>query len=115
MIFRDDHHEDRYFDILSRMRCVDCYHSCIAYLLALDTNICDDEERIKRYFNFDDDIIRRTVLKEIWTTHTDKRILRLAFNLWGNQVKANVGDVFTCGSVDYAEYLFEAIRIRFEY
>ena len=115
MRFRDKHHEDRYVSILSRMRYVDCYHSCVAYLLALDTNICDYEERINRCFDFAEDVIRKNVLKEAWTTHTDKRILRLAFNLWGNKVKANVSDVFTFGSVDYAEYLFEAIRIRYEY
>jgi len=35
--FKNEEHENRYYEILARMGSTDSYHSAVAYLLALDT------------------------------------------------------------------------------
>lgn len=109
--FKSNSHEAKYCEIIWQMKSKDVYHKAVAYLLSLDTNICDNEERLKACFDFEGDSICRKVLDEPWITGTDRRILTLAFNLWNENNRADVSDVF-CSSDDL-DCLLEAVRIRF--
>lgn len=109
MVFRDEQHEDRYFAIIAKMKSNDVYHAALAYLLALDSNV--DSKRLAECFDFSEDIIKPGVLEAAWITSTDRRVLKLGFNLWNDTHQANVSDVF-CAGADL-EYLLEAVKIRF--
>lgn len=110
MIFYDEKHEKRYHEFLVRMKKSDCYHSALAYLLALDENIRDDPKRISDCFDFDRDAINRDVFQNGWITGFDRRLLTLAFHLWNENNEANISDVFGYTKLDY---MLEAVRIRF--
>lgn len=112
MRFRDDEHRQRYLEIIEKMGGSSVYHSPLAYLFALDTNIND--KRLEECFDFEDDSIKPGVLEASWITGTDRRTLQLAFNLWNDSNKADVADVFGYIDSENMEYLFEAVRIRFE-
>lgn len=105
MKFKNQIHEKRYNDILSKMSKKDCYHRALAYLLALDSNITGS--KINDCFNFKEDCIKP--VDEPWLTGFDRRVLMLAFHLWNEVNPVNLDEVF--GSDN--EYLLEAIRIRY--
>lgn len=111
MRFRDNDHKQRFLEILTRMKTSDVYNASIAYLFALDTNIND--KRLAECFDFENNSIKPQVLEASWLTGTDRRTLKLAFNLWNDHHKADVADSFGYIDSDNIEYLFEAIRIRF--
>ena len=111
MTFKDDHHKKKYREILGKMATTDEYHCAVAYLLALDENICNNPKRVNDCFDFENDCIHRTAGDESWVTGYDRRLLKLAFNLWNDTNKADVSDVFS-GVADL-EYLLEAVRIRY--
>lgn len=110
MIFKDEKHEQRFYEFLGRMKSSDCYHSALAYLLALDENIRDDPKRISDCFNFEKDAINPDVFRNGWITGFDRRLLTLAFHLWNEGNEANMSDIFGYGDL---EYMLEAVRIRF--
>ncbi len=128
MIFRDETHENTYKTICSRMKYLDCYHRSLAYLLSLDTVLC---EHIGGVYDFRDDCIKREGLDKAWQTGTSKKTTRLAFNLWngccndgetyidrgGYEAELPSGyyspeQIFSC--TEYAPYYWQAIQIRFE-
>ena len=108
--FKSIDHEVKYYMIAHQMAVKDSYHKALAYLLAFDDNISDNEERLKACFDFENDSIKPGVLEEAWVTGMDRRILTLAFNLWNESNSADVSYVF--GGAD-VEHLLEAVRIRF--
>ena len=112
MRFRDNDHKQRFLEILTRMKTSDVYNASIAYLFALDTNIND--KRLAECFDFENNSIKPGVLEASWVTGTDRRTLQLAFNLWNDTHHADVADVFGYIAAENMEYLFEAVRIRFE-
>lgn len=108
--FKSMDHEVKYYTIALQMKVKDRYHKALAYLLAFDDNISDNEERLKACFDFENDSIKPGVLEEAWVTGMDRRILTLAFNLWNESNSADISYVF--GGAD-VEHLLEAVRIRF--
>ena len=70
MKFKSQKHENRYNEILSKMKNKDCYHRALAYLLALDDNITNS--RLNDCFNFKDDCIKP--VDEPWVTGFDRRV-----------------------------------------
>jgi hypothetical protein len=112
MIFADINHKQKYLEILGKMTTPDVYHCAVAYLLALDGNICNNPSRIADCFDFREDCICRTALDKSWIAGFDRRVLKLAFNLWNDNNAADVSDVLGYGD-DNLDYLLEAIRIRF--
>ena len=110
MNFKDNAHKEKYFEILAKMNSNSCYHSAVAYLLALDENICDSPKRIAECFDFNEGTICPEAIEKPWITGFDRRVLKLAFNLW-NGSPADISEVFVGGE---GEYLFEAIKIRYE-
>ena len=126
IIFKDSKHETVYNDICSRMKYLDCYHRSLAYLLSLDTVLC---EHIEGVYDFQEDGIKPEGLNKGFQTGTSKKTTRLAFNLWNNYYddgetfidkdgieeslpSANYSPayLFCC---EYAKYYVEALKIRF--
>ncbi|MBR2283921.1 MAG: hypothetical protein IJ874_05815 [Ruminococcus sp.] len=126
MKFRDDEHIKLYNKLCSRMRYLDCYHRCVAYLIALDS-VC--RQHVEDIFDFQEDGIKRNSLNRGWQTGTSKRTTRLAFNLWNSCCtdgetytdKDGYEDelpssyyspdyIFCC---EYAVYYWEAIKLRY--
>lgn len=110
MKFRNDEHKAMFNEFYGRMKKQDAYHEALAYLLALNNDVV--QERTEEvYFDFDEDRIKKDALEDGECGST-RRIITLAFHLWNDSNEANITDVFGYIS-DKAEYLFEAIRIRF--
>ena len=109
MRFNSSRHQDRYVEILGRMRSNNPEHASLAYLLALidaPASYC---------FDFASDRIRREAIDDDWTTESSRRVLTLGFNLWNYTITADVSDVFSYGGYEFGEYMFYAIQMRFEY
>lgn len=120
MIYHDAGHEAAYNDLCAQMRCLDCYHRALVYLLALDEVL---REHITDVYDCNEDCIKPDGLLKPWQTGTSTDTTRLAFNLWSGFAADDEGDnadarnytparIF--GRTEYAPYYWQAIRIRFE-
>jgi hypothetical protein len=119
MKFENLEHEKTYKSIVGRMSYLDEYHKAVAYLLSLDNVL---RKHIEDVFDFQRDCIKLEGLQKPWQTGTSKKTTRLAFNLWNSccsdviaddDVNAQMYSVSAIFSSCYAEYYFNAIRIRF--
>ena len=80
--FKNEEHENRYYEILARMGSTDSYHSAVAYLLALDT---DCYKHIESLYDFvEHGIIPWGALNQAWQTGTSVKTTRLIF-IFGTQ------------------------------
>lgn len=117
--FRDEHHEQAYHKVLSRMKRDDAYHRSAAYLIALADLVPND------VFDFEEDGIKHTGLFHGWQTHSSRKATRLMFSLWNGCYQDHaaenpeetssyytVDEIFSNG--EYAPWFYEAIKIRFE-
>ena len=109
MIFSDERHKKTYYAILAKMHAFDAYHASYAYLISLIDAPAHD------CFDFQYDKVKRDVVNQDWVSGTDFRVLTLALNLWNPNNPADVSEVFSYVGPKFADYLFEAIKIRFEH
>lgn len=109
MMFLDREHQRRYFGILHQMRSNGPEYVSFAYLVSLVN------APIKDCFDFATSCIKTDMLDCSWITGTSRRVLTLAQNLWNFNNSADVSDVFSYVGEEYAEFMFYAIKIRFEY
>lgn len=126
MRFIDKEHENFFYSTLKSYKesggNIDCYATSIFYLLGL-TN--DTRRNFKTLFDIKNRGIIQEGLHAGWQTGTSVKICRLAFNLWNGfcyeateendeeqQVSSHyvTDNIFCCS---YAEYFFEAIRLRY--
>lgn len=99
----------------------DCYSNSFFYLMG----ICrDTRNNFKSLFNMKEHNIIFENFHSAWQTGTTYKICRLAFNLWNGfcyEIKDKsienvvsgafaVDEIFCC---EYAEYFFEAVRLRY--
>jgi len=121
--FKNEEHENRYYEILARMGSTDSYHSAVAYLLALDT---DCYKHIESLYDFVEHGIRPWgALNQAWQTGTSVKTTRLIFNLWNTRCydldddsreikesarKYTVDEIF---SSNLAFWYFEAVKLRY--
>ena len=110
MKFKSNEHEAMFNEFVARMKKQDSYHEALAYLLAFNNDLIGERSE-ELYFDFEQDQIKRDA-PENGACGSTRRIMTLAFNLWNDSNVADVSDVFGYLS-DNAEYLFEAICIRF--
>ena len=117
MIFKNNGHEQRYYEILGRMTCRDEYHTSAAYLMALV-----DYMQVDDIFDFKEDAINHSGLGKAWQTQSSKKATRLMFNLWNGCISDSpsqdenaqfyaVDEIFS--NTEYAPYFYEAVKIRF--
>lgn len=127
MKFYDDKHRATYDEICRKMSYIDCYHSSMAYLLALDNVL---REHIDAVFDFKSDGIKRSALHQSFQTGTSLKTTRLAFNLWNGcsddgetytdkdgytaDLPSSLYSVEQIFSSVYAPFYYEAVKLRFE-
>ena len=128
MIFKDDRHENAFYQILDRIQLSysDPERTALAYLLALNE---DCRSHINDLYDFEERVILPEGLDQDWQTHTSLKTTRLAFNLYngycydGQTYKGSDGyerdlpseyyspvHLFACND---ARYFLEAIKIRY--
>ena len=120
MKFQTDAHEQRYHEILSRMKNQNAYHKSAAYLMALADMVPDD------VFDFTGNFIKYEGISAAWQTSSSRRATRLMFNLWNGWAHDEefverltpsteyAVDKSFC-DYEYAPYFYEAVKIRFEW
>lgn len=117
--FFSKEHELAFWTMLCKMKCADCYHAAVAYLLTLDSVVF---AHVNCVFNFENDSIKPAVLRDDWQTGTSLQTCRLAFNLWngysGYSIEKaenyTVENIFSYTSSTYAPYYWEAIKLRYD-
>ena len=116
MTFKDSQHQERYLQVLGKMRNQDNYHQAAAYLMALVPLKYSD------VFDFESDGIKHEGIYAAWQTHSSRKATRLMFNLWNGccqdyaaeepektSTYYTVEEIF--GNYEYAPYFYEAVRI----
>ena len=83
IIFRDKQHEDFYYQYLKKCRYHDEYHRALVYCLGIDR---DTREHVDRIYDFKTGLVRPRCLREGWQTSGSVKIVRLAFNLYCNNM-----------------------------
>ena len=128
MIFKDDRHENAFYQILDRMQLnySDPERTALAYLLALNE---DCRSHINDLYDFEERVIIAEGLNQEWQTHTSLKTARMAFNLYNGYCydnKTYIGSdgqerdlpseyyspvhLFACSD---APYYWEAIKLRY--
>ena len=124
MLFMDYEHEVFFWKKAKELDILgDVERMSLVYLLSLSRN-CRD--RFERCYDVKNRCGRANVLEESWPTSTDRKAIRLGFNLfnWGAPTTEHMGDkrkirelefylpteIF---STTYAPYFWQAIQIRF--
>ena len=117
IIFKSSEHELFYNEMLAKCTYQDCYHRALMYTLGINE---DTRRHINEIYDFGERCVKvASSLKAGWITSGTARALRLAFNLFldevpekGSRDRYSVGEIFNHGD---AEYFFQAIKLRFEY
>ena len=114
--FKSSEHELFYNEMLAKCTDPDCYHRSLMYTLGINE---DTRRHINEIYDFGTRCIKLNSLKACWVTSSDLRAMRLAFNLFTDNVPENthkeryaVGEIFNHGDT---EYFFQAIKLRYNY
>lgn len=128
MIFKDNKHENAFYQILDKMKLSssDPERVALAYLLALNEDCC---KHISDLYDFEEKIILVEGLDKAWQTHTSLKTARMAFNLYNGYCYDNKTYIdsdgyetdlpsvyyspvhlFACGD---APYFWQAIKLRY--
>lgn len=120
--FNEEHERfyKRVCDEMSKLKKLDCYDKALIYILS----VCETtREHFAEIFDIEEGININS-LKSSWQTGTSLKVTRMAFNLYNDcmydseedidkgQISEyyNPSDIFACS---YANYFFEAIKIRY--
>lgn len=117
ILFKSSEHEQFYNEMLAKCTYQDCYNRALMYTLGINE---DTRRHINEIYDFGERCVKVTSsLKAGWITSGTARALRLAFNLFldevpekGSRDRYSVAEIFNYGD---AEYFFQAIKLRFEY
>lgn len=117
ILFKSSEHELFYNEMLAKCAYEDCYHRALIYALGINE---DTRRHINEIYDFGTRCVKVTSsLKAGWITSGTARALRLAFNLFLNEVpekgsrdRYSVAEIFNYGD---AEYFFQAIKLRYNY
>lgn len=117
MKFILEEHKNAYNVLMEEINADDVYCRAFAYLVTLDA-VCRDH--IDELYDFDYRCVSPQALEKGWQTSTSLRTTLLAFNLYTghtNWCPREYIDQCTPANIflsEYAEYYWEAIKIRFE-
>ena len=116
IIFNGTSHKDFCEKYMAKCKRSDCWHRALIYTLGLTEDI---RNHINEVYDFEDDRIKTSSLHAEWVTGTDIRVMRLAFNLFtdniseeGKEERYAVSAIFGCS---LCRYLCQAVMIRYEY
>jgi hypothetical protein len=113
-LFKDDEHRTFYEECLRRAP-NDSYHRALFYTLGLTP---ETRKHINQLYDFRERCIEFEGLNKAWQTGTTLKVCRLAFNLFNGYNGTDESEagrftpyyLFCC---TLAEYMLEAIRIRY--
>lgn len=115
VIFAGSAHREFVEKNIAKCKQKDCWHRALIYTLGLTEDI---RNHITEVYDFEKDRIISDSLHKGWVTGTDGRVMRLAFNLFtddipedGNEKRYAVSEIF--GYIA-TRYLCQAIMLRFE-
>lgn len=129
MKFMSDVHEKFVNECCERARNKDCYHRALFYVLGLTE---DCRKNIDLLYDWSDGCVMPIVgAKYGWITGTDRRIIRLAYNLYNGgcptafdienpeemldeTMEYLPSNIFGGLIGELVEYCFEGVRIRYE-
>lgn len=124
MVFKDNKHEEFYYEKLEQVRYQDCYHKALIYILGISE---DTRNHFSQIYDIKSGCIKTECLHEGWQTSGSVRVVRLAFNLYTDGLPGvdeykrkneqisecreySVSDIFCCS---YAMYFWEGIKLRY--
>ena len=128
MKFKDEQHKEFYENCMKKAKKDDCYRRALFFVLGLSQNCADN---IDSLYDFEENyILPEDLGKHDWITETDAQLIRLAFNLYGDNAPTAFGiensddkalelsqylttSIFRGLDSDLMEQCFEGIRIRF--
>ena len=121
--FMNNEHEERYNEVLGRMKRKDTYHKAAAYLITLDEELYN---HIDEVFDFDKgSIFVSGLAMRGWQTAGSIKTTHLLLNLWNSSMadfdrndkidkdsirQYSVDEIF---SSNLAYWYFEAIKLRY--
>ena len=83
IIFKTSAHKQFYNEMLSKCTYKDCYHCALMYALGINE---DARRHIDEIYDFNTRYIKPDVLKKSWITGSSARAIRLAFNLFTDNI-----------------------------
>ena len=116
MVFANEEHEKFYFEKLEQVRCQDCYHKALIYILGISE---DTRNHFSQIYDIKSGYIKPECLHQSWQTSGSVRVVRLGFNLYTDGMPSvddyecreySVSDIFCCG---YAMYFWQGIQLRY--
>jgi hypothetical protein len=113
-MFRDKEHEEFFCSAIAKVRMEnDPYRQALFYLLGLTE---ETRRHIRDLYDFNSNSIVLYGLRAPWQTGTTLRVCRLAFNLYNGYCEDNVNSFtpYELFDTEYREYLWIAIRLRYE-
>ncbi len=102
-------HEEFYYKQLAKCRYNDSYHQALIYALGITENIRNNFGKV---YDIEEDEIKPRFKNREWLTGTDKRTLKLAFNLFNDGNKCDISDAFSYSGMSL--YYLQAIALRYE-
>lgn len=130
MRFINDEHEKFYKDNIVKCNLIDSNQRALLYTLGL-TEVC--RKRISELYDFEKNDIRPYGMEYEGFSENDRRVIRLAFNLFSGKLPSvdiigqekgaeaaveeaklySPGEIFSC--ISLVDYFVEALKLRFEW
>lgn len=124
IVFISNAHKQFYCEKLKEVKVQDAYHKALIYCLGINH---DTRVHINKIYDFKTGCVKSKCLHEGWQTGGSAKVVRMAFNLYCNNMPSvcdddsaeeqvrecqryTVEELFCC---DYAPYFWQAIQIRY--
>ena len=85
MVFANKEHEKFYYEKLGQARCQDFYHKALVYILSISV---DTRNHFSQIYDMKSGCIKTECLYEGWQTSGSVCVVRLAFNLYTDGMRA---------------------------
>lgn len=114
--FINNEHEKFFYGKMIQIKDRDVYHASLIYILGISENTRDHFNEI---YDMKRGLIKPECLNQGWQTRNTIRTIRLAFNLYTDQIPEDdiqdvkcysVSDIF-CSS--YAPYYWQGVKLRY--
>lgn len=124
IIFISEAHEKFFHEKLKEVRYQDAYHKALVYCLGISE---DTRRNVYNIYDFKSGCVKTECLHEGWQTSGSMRVVRMAFNLYCNDMPSvsdyddaeeqlnesgqySAEELFCCA---YAPFFWQAVQIRY--
>lgn len=110
--FLNDTHEWQYFTLLNQAQCCfgDVERKSMFYIFSSNVELYT---KVGYFYDFQNNVIKRDGFKKIDVATSYKALIRLAFNLYNSNNKADVSETFEYLDSNNTTVAINAIKIRF--